>query len=94
MLILRGLSLFCLVSSGRCPEHLVEMEGFEPSSKRGINKLSTCLVVDLVFDLQQAQDNQLPTYILCFKNASDLCILYFRISLHHIIQTSRNGAMV
>ena len=28
---------------------VVELEGFEPSSKRGINKLSTCLVIDLVF---------------------------------------------
>ena len=30
----------------------VELEGFEPSSKRGTNKLSTCLVVDL----QQASE--------------------------------------
>ena len=36
----------------------VELEGFEPSSKRGTNKLSTCLVVDLVFDPRQAQDHQ------------------------------------
>ena len=28
----------------------VEMEGFEPSSKRGTNKLSTCLVIDLIFE--------------------------------------------
>ena len=27
----------------------VEMEGFEPSSKRGTNKLSTCLVMNLSF---------------------------------------------
>ncbi len=40
---------------------LVELEGFEPSSKRGTNKLSTCLVVDLVFDCKQAQDYQLAT---------------------------------
>ena len=37
---------------------VVELEGFEPSSKRGTNKLSTCLVVDLIFDPRQAQDNQ------------------------------------
>ena len=36
----------------------VELEGVEPSSKRGTNKLSTCLVVDLIFDLGQAQDHQ------------------------------------
>jgi len=44
----------------------VEMEGFEPSSKRGINRLSTCLVIDLVFELQQAHDNQLQPYPLNF----------------------------
>ena len=27
----------------------VEVEGFEPSSKRGPNKLSTCLAIDLIF---------------------------------------------
>ena len=32
MLILRGLSYFCLVSSGRCPEHLVEVEGLVPNA--------------------------------------------------------------
>ena len=36
----------------------VELEGIEPSSKRGINKLSTCLVIDLVFELMQAHDYQ------------------------------------
>ncbi len=38
--------------------YVVELEGVEPSSKRGTNKLSTCLVVDLVFDFWQAQDHQ------------------------------------
>ena len=37
----------------------VELEGFEPSSKRGTNKLSTCLVGDLVFDCKQAHDYRL-----------------------------------
>ena len=40
------------------PFSFVELEGVEPSSKRGTNKLSTCLVVDLVFDYRQAQDHQ------------------------------------
>lgn len=44
MLILCGLSLFCLALAGGCPVRQVEMEGFEPSSKRGTNELSTCLV--------------------------------------------------
>ncbi len=38
---------------------LVELEGFEPSSKRGTNKLSTCLVGDLFFDCKQAHDYRL-----------------------------------
>ena len=42
------------------PESLnvVELEGIEPSSKRGINRLSTCLVIDLVFEISQAHDYQ------------------------------------
>lgn len=32
MLILRGLSCFCLVWAGECPEHLVELEGLEPNA--------------------------------------------------------------
>ena len=34
----------------QCHPRFVEMEGFEPSSKRGTNKLSTCLVIDLIFE--------------------------------------------
>ena len=37
---------------------MVELEGIEPSSKRGINKLSTCLVIDLIFEGRQAHDYQ------------------------------------
>ena len=37
---------------------VVELEGIEPSSKRGINRLSTCLVCELVFELRQAHDGQ------------------------------------
>lgn len=58
MLILRGLSRFCLVLTGECTVHIVELEGIEPSSKRGINKPSTCLVCELIFVLSQARDNQ------------------------------------
>lgn len=38
----------------------VEMEGVEPSSKRGINMLSTCLFQPLVFECWQDLDHQ-PT---------------------------------
>ena len=30
MLILRGLSWFCLVLAGECPVHIVELEGLVP----------------------------------------------------------------
>ncbi len=36
----------------------VELEGIEPSSKRGINRLSTCLVCELVFERGQDHDIQ------------------------------------
>ncbi len=36
----------------------VELEGIEPSSKRGTNGLSTCLVCGLVFVIRQAHDSQ------------------------------------
>lgn len=37
---------------------VVELEGIEPSSKRGTNGLSTCLVCGLVFVIRQAHDSQ------------------------------------
>jgi len=39
-----GLVFFGLLLAGICPTRQVEMEGLEPSSKRGTNELSTCLV--------------------------------------------------
>lgn len=72
---------------------IVEMEGFEPSSKRGTNKLSTCLVIDLIFVLQQAHDYQLQPYPLNFKLTSRLCEFNSRIFQHHLIETSRDRAI-
>lgn len=69
------------------------MEGFEPSSKRGTNKLSTCLVIDLIFVLQQAHDYQLQPYPLNFKLTSRLCEFNSRIFQHHLIETSRDRAI-
>lgn len=57
-LILCGLVFFRLLLAGLCPTRQVEVEGIEPSSKRGINKLSTCLVCELVFVHGQAHDSQ------------------------------------
>ena len=45
MLILCGLVFFGLLLTGICPTRQVEVEGIEPSSKRGTNVLSTCLVL-------------------------------------------------
>ena len=92
-LILCGLVLFRLLLAGICPARQVEVEGFEPSSKRGPNKLSTCLVIELVFVLQQAHDDQLQPYPLNFSGSQRLAAANFRISLHLHIQTSRNRAM-
>lgn len=45
-LILCGLVLFRLLLAGISPTRQVELEGIEPSSKRGTNALSTCVVSD------------------------------------------------
>ena len=65
------MSLGCF--QGNFTQLKVEMEGFEPSSKRGTNKLSTCLVIDLIFECQQARDYQLSPYPLNFRLTSRLC---------------------
>lgn len=57
----------------------MEMEGVEPSSKRGINRLSTCLVIDLVFELQQAHDYQLQSYPLNFGMCAKASHILFPI---------------
>ena len=71
----------------------VELEGIEPSSKRGLNKLSTCLAIDLLFVQLQARGHQQLPYLLEFGRQSEKMPAYFRILRHHLIQTSRNGAM-
>lgn len=58
MLILCGLVFFGLMLAGICPTRQVEVEGIEPSSKRAVNKVSTCLVIDLVVGMWQARDYQ------------------------------------
>ena len=75
------------------PFDIVEVEGIEPSSNHGPNKLSTCLVIDLIFVIWQAQDYQPYPYPLNFEIKSRLPNLYFRFILHHLVQTSRNRAM-
>ena len=72
---------------------IVELEGIEPSSKRGLNKLSTCLAIDLIFEHLQARGHQQMPYLLNFGGQTERLPTYFRIFRHHLIQTSRNGAM-
>ena len=45
----------------------VELEGIEPSSKRGNHMLSTCLSLPSVFVRKQDQSHQLAPYPLKFR---------------------------
>ena len=45
----------------------VELEGIEPSSKRGNHMLSTCLSLPSVFVRKQDQSHQLTPYPLKFR---------------------------
>ena len=45
----------------------VELEGIEPSSKRGNHMLSTCLSLPSVFVCKQDQSHQLAPYPLKFR---------------------------
>lgn len=54
------------ISSGGPFCHKVELEGFEPSSKRGNHKLSTCLSLPKFFVQEQNQSHQFLPYPLKF----------------------------
>ena len=54
------------ISSGGPFCHKVELEGFEPSSKRGNHKLSTCLSLLKFFVQEQNQSHQFLPYPLKF----------------------------
>ena len=45
----------------------MEVEGVEPSSNHGTNKLSTCLAIELIFVDRQARGNQSDSYPLKFQ---------------------------
>ncbi len=52
---------------------LVELEGVEPSSKRGNNTLSTRLVIGEIFEYMQDRDNQHIPYPLKFRRSIEAC---------------------
>ena len=51
----------------------VELEGVEPSSKRGNNTLSTRLVIGGIFEYMQDRDNQHIPYPLKFRRSIEAC---------------------
>ena len=61
-------------SVARFHVYRVELEGIEPSSKRGNHTLSTCLFQPLIFEQQQDLDHQLLPYPLNFTRQPRLCL--------------------
>ena len=52
---------------------LVELEGVEPSSKRGNHTLSTRLVIGKIFVHKQDRDHQLMPYPLKYRHSIEAC---------------------
>ena len=51
----------------------VELEGVEPSSKRGNHTLSTRLVIGEIFVHKQDRDHQLMPYPLKYRHSIEAC---------------------
>ena len=51
----------------------VELEGVEPSSKRGNNTLSTRLVIGGIFEHKKDRDHQLTPYPLKCRHCIEAC---------------------
>ena len=62
---------------------MVELEGIEPSSKRGNHKLSTCLSLPSVFERRQDQSHQPAPYLLKFHRGREERPKLFPILLCH-----------
>ena len=67
----------------------VELEGIEPSSKRGNHKLSTCLSLPSVFERRQDQSHQPAPYPLKLRKGRGERPELFPILLCHF--TKRFG---
>ncbi len=63
----------------------VELEGFEPSSKQGNHKLSTCLSLTSVFVQRQNQSHQPLPYPLKFSSTARGRRRLSPIWLHHLM---------
>ena len=59
---------------------VVELVGFEPTSKRGNHTLSTCLFQTLIFVLRQDLDHQPEPYLLKFHHPCGAKNDYFRFA--------------
>ncbi len=59
----------------------VELEGIEPSSKRGNHTLSTCLSLPSVFECRQDQSHQPAPYPLKFHKSRGARLMLFPILL-------------
>ena len=59
---------------------IVELEGFEPSSKQGNHTLSTCLFWPLIFVQRQDPDHQSQPYPLKFHTCIKAYTSYFRFN--------------
>lgn len=58
--------------------YIVELVGFEPTSKQGNHTLSTRLSLPLVFEHKQDQSHPLMPYPLNFHPDSGACLNYLR----------------
>ena len=66
--------------SATCDLWVVELVGFEPTSKRGNHTLSTCLFQTLIFVLRQDLDHQPEPYLLKFHHPCGAKNDYFRFA--------------
>ncbi len=79
-LILCGLVFFGLLLAGICPTRHVELEGFEPSSKRGTNELSTCVVSSWFSCCGRPETTNRGLILLIFGSPPRLRTSYFRFT--------------
>ena len=70
----------------------VELEGIEPSSKRGNHMLSTCLSLPSVFVRKQDQSHQLAPYPLKFRLWREAARDYLRVCCTTISTSFGNRA--
>ena len=70
-------------------DFLVDLEGVEPSSKRGNHKLSTCLSLPSIFECRQDQSHQPAPYLLKLRKGRGERPELFPILLCHF--TKRFG---